>query len=394
MSRIRAAGGWLVAVVLVVVLVAVLVVGIGIAPGIGPDAGSGSGAPEADDTDDTTPTESGADADDGSDLGREETPTDVPGGELRIRYLDVGQADATVVEFPNGEAMLVDSGDWRDDGKRVLTALREQDVERIDHLVSTHAHADHIGGHEAVIDAYETEYDGIGAVYDSGVVHTSRTYERYLDAVERHDVTLYEVREGDAIDVGAASVEFHNPPADTAGEDLDGNGVALTVEYGDRTALFTGDAEAATEARMVEARGDALASDVYQVGHHGSATSSSDPLLATVDPKVAVISSARDSQYGHPHEEVLASFADRGIETYWTAVHGDVVVTTDGRELSVAPAEEFSTDPEDLREERPDADERRELADPTIDARAVPTPPPWTGATPAWSTGSSTARQP
>lgn len=96
-----------------------------------------------------------------------------------------------------------------------------------------------------------------------------------------------------------------------------------------------------------------------------------------------MISSDLDSQYGHPPEEVLAAFAEREVETYWTAVHGDVVVTTDGRELSAAPEAEFSTDPDDLGEERPDESEYRAVVDPTVDVRAAPTPPRWTGATPA-----------
>jgi competence protein ComEC len=87
---------------------------------------------------------------------------------------------------------------------------------------------------------------------------------------------------------------------------------------------------------------------VYQAGHHGSSSSSTAAFVDAVDPQVAIISSNRDSQYGHPHDEVLATFANRGIETYWTGVHGTVVVTTDGDDIDVTTAETFPPDPDEM----------------------------------------------
>lgn len=277
-----------------------------------------------------------------------------PAGEFELHHIDVGQADATLVIAPNGETMLVDSGDWRADGEQVLEYLEERDITRIDHLVATHGHADHIGGHAAIIDHFETEGDGIGAVYDSGVAHTSQTYENYLDAVESHDLTLYEVREGDHISLGeAVNVSVLNPPAGDSGTDLHDNSVTLSIEYGEVRYLTTGDAETDAESRLVEERKPALDSDIYQAGHHGSSTSSTEPFLAAVDPGVAVISSGFESQYGHPHDEVLRRFAALDIRTYWTGVHGDIVITSDGSTIAVEAEHDESTDPETLLDEKP-----------------------------------------
>ena len=293
----------------------------------------------------------------GGDEGEPTTP--VPEGEFQIHHIDVGQADATLLLAPNGETMLIDSGDWREDGETVLDYLDEHDIDRIDHLVSTHAHADHIGGHARIIETYETERDGIGAVYDSGVVHTSQTYENYLDAIERHDVDLFEVRAGDSVPFGeTVEATVLNPPEERSGSDLHENSVALAIEFGEFGYLTTGDAEQAVESRLIEEFSDDLDGDVYQAGHHGSSTSSSPAFLDEVTPEMAVISSAVDSQYGHPHDEVLQRFADRDVETYWTGVHGDIVVTTDGNNVSVETEHSATTDPAELLDRKTEATSR------------------------------------
>ncbi len=325
------------------------------------DGGDGDDGDELGDGGDTDDSDDTDDGDDHSNDGE----TERNAGTLEIHHIDVGQADATLLIEPSGETMLVDSGDWRDDGESVIAYLEEQGIDRVDHLVATHAHADHIGGHAAVIEHVETNGDGVGAVYDSGVVSTSQTYERYLDAVEEHDVKLLAVREGDAVDFGEAKIEFYNPPAEGPDDEdgLNDNSIVLTVTYGDVSYLTTGDAERAVESRLVERHGNDLEAEIYQAGHHGSSTSSSSALLDVVDPDVTVVSAPLESQYGHPHDEVLAAFGERGVETYWTGVHGHVVVTTDGESVAVQAErsgptngyvllEEFSSEEEATEETR------------------------------------------
>ncbi|WP_049921354.1 ComEC/Rec2 family competence protein [Halopiger djelfimassiliensis] len=321
----------------------------------------------------------------GIDVGSE--PADVEeaaAGSLEIHHIDVGQGDSTLVVTPGDETILIDTGDWRDDGAAVIDYLETHDIDRIDHLIATHAHADHIGGHAAVVEYLEEHGEGVGAAYDSGVPHTSATYENYLDAIEANDVQLFEVAAGDTLPLEDESVEATvlNPPEGDSGVGLDANSVTLAVDFGSFSYLTTGDAERTAEQRLVEEYGDALAADAYQAGHHGSSTSSTAPFLGTVAPDIAVVSSARESQYGHPHDEVLEAFAERDIETYWTGVHGDVVVSTDGETVSVSTERDGPTDPTTLLERKHEARETNPQSAlegppdrPPIDGAAVPTGP-------------------
>lgn len=274
---------------------------------------------------------------------------ETPGGELAIHHIDVGQGDATLLIAPNGETMLIDSGEYRDNGTEVLEYLDNHGIDRIDHLVTTHPHADHIGGHEAVIETYERERGGIGAVYDSGAMHTTKTYKEYLDAVERHDITLYQVGQEASIPFGDAvdTTVLHPPENATAGE-LNDESLVLRIEFGETAYLTTGDSEGVAESRLIEAYGDQLEADIYQAGHHGSSTSSSEEFIRMVDPDIAVVSSARDSPFNHPHASTLSRFGKLGIRTYWTGVHGDTVIRTDGATVSVDTGTDGPTEPSEL----------------------------------------------
>ena len=296
---------------------------------------------------------SAAPAEDGS------TPTPEPatpttGDTVAVHNINVGQSVSTLVVGPTGETMLIDTGHYNDDGEYVIDYLRRHDIERIDYLVTSHNDADHIGGNAAVIEYFETEADGVGAVYDPGIAASTATYGEYLDAIERHDVTLYETRAGDSIPFEGVETEVLGPPEPYIdGEDRNENSIVLRLSYGSTSFLYTGDAEEDAERRLVEEYGSGLESTVYKAGHHGSSSSTSDALLDAVDPEAAVVSSAYDSQYGHPHDEVLQAFSERSIPTYWTATHGNVVFVTNGEGVSIRTQADAPTDPLSIRDAAP-----------------------------------------
>lgn len=249
--------------------------------------------------------------------------------ELAVHYINAGQADATLLTFSDeGEdfAILLDAGNWN--ANDVVRYLHGQQIKHLDVVVGTHPHADHIGQIDKIIEQMEVD-----EVWLSGDTANSKVFNRLLDTIERDDIGYYEPRAGDVFDVGPMEIEVFNP-TELTGNVHEGS-VSMKMVYGDISFLFTGDAEAKTEQKMVDSGVD-LKANFLQLGHHGSKTSTTTSFLEAVDPEVAIISAGKDSQYGHPNEEVVSRVADKGIEIYETSVQGSIVVVTDGKTYTIA----------------------------------------------------------
>ncbi|WP_439028583.1 MBL fold metallo-hydrolase [Haloarchaeobius sp. DT45] len=297
----------------------------------------------------TTPPEKGPRAD----VTAVQSPA-TANGTLGVHFINVGQSTSVLLVAPSNETMLIDTGDWRNRGVYVLEYLEAQGITRIDHLVTSHADADHIGGHAVVIETFETQYDGVGAIYDPGLAASSNTFARYLDAVEKHEVPLYRASAGDSIPFEGVDVSVVAPPEGyIANEVRNENSLSLRVQHGGISFLFTGDGEEALEGYLVANQRDQLDVTVLKLGHHGSQTSSSAALLDAASPTVAIISSAYDSQYGHPHQTVLQRLADRSVPAYWTATHGSIELVTDGQTLTIATQRQAPTEPTAIRDGAP-----------------------------------------
>jgi competence protein ComEC len=269
---------------------------------------------------------------------------------LEVHFINVGQGSSTLLVGPTNETMLIDSGDWRSDGEEIIEYLEGENITHIDYLITSHADADHIGGHAAIINHFETEANGVGAVYDPGIAASTQTYESYLDAIEEHDVELYRTQAGDQIPFEGASVDVLAPPANHLVDgDRNENSLVLRVAHGNASFLFPGDAAERGEQYLVDTYGDSLNSTVLQAGHHGSRSSSSADFLDATTPSVTVISSGYDSQYGHPHEEVLQRLADREIPTLWTATHGTVTLVSNETHVTMFAQARAITEPQELR---------------------------------------------
>lgn len=246
-------------------------------------------------------------------------------GILEVHYIDVDQGDATLVMGP-GVTILIDAG--RHDRNDVVPYLRSVGVKSIDLLVGTHPHSDHIGQFPQVLEAFPVK-----EVWLSGDVHTSRTFERAIDAILNSGAGYHEPRAGERVKLGDIEIEVVHPERVTG--DFNNGSIGLRLAYGDVAFLFTGDAEAESEAEMI-ARGHNLKANVLHVGHHGSSTSSSEAFLRKVQPEIAVYSAGVGNSYGHPHREIVERYRQLGIPLYGTDAYGTIRVKTDGRTFEVS----------------------------------------------------------
>ncbi len=254
-------------------------------------------------------------------------PAPVSGAELVVRVLDVGQGDAMLLTHPE-VTVLIDTG--RFDRSDVVPLLRDLGVSRIDLLVVSHPHADHIGQFDRVMAAFDVD-----EVWWSGATTTTRTFERAVAALEVSDARYEEPRAGQTTTIGPLGIEILHPAAGDSLRDLNDSSLALRITYGAFRLVTTGDLERAGEARMLARFPDALAADVLRLGHHGSSTSNTPGLIAAVAPSVAIFSAGVDNRYGHPHDEVVARVISAGIALYGTATNGTVTVVTDGTTFDV-----------------------------------------------------------
>ena len=256
-------------------------------------------------------------------------PAFAENGTLKIVFIDVEQGDSALIIFPNEKTMLMDGGE-RNQDQTVLSILQEHGVTRIDVMVATHPHADHIGGLIGVIENVD-----VGQVMDSGQLHTTRTFEDLLDAINTAQIPLFSVHEGDSLNLDpAVELEVLNPPAalpEGIDDELNNNSVVIKLTYGEFTALFTGDMEEYSEQRLHATNRETLDADVLKAGHHGSRTSSTDAFLHAVSPEVVIISAGADNTYGHPHQEVLDRIDAAGVQhVLRTDVDGAIILTANG----------------------------------------------------------------
>lgn len=243
---------------------------------------------------------------------------------LRVDFLNVGQADCALLST-NGHYMVIDGGN-NGDADRILSYLEERGVEKLDAVVGTHPHEDHIGSLDAIINHFDVD-----AVYMPKIMHTSKTFEDVLDAVANKGLKIKSPDPGDTIDFNGLEIEVLGPQREY--KDFNNNSIVLKVNAGETAFLFTGDAEETAEKDILQAGYD-LQADVLKVGHHGSSTSSSQAFLQAVKPKYAVISVGVGNSYHHPEEEALQRLQSIGAEIYRTDLQGNIVCTTDGKNIA------------------------------------------------------------
>jgi competence protein ComEC len=330
-------------------------------------------------------------------------PPPASGKELRVHVLDVGQGDSILILSPEGKTVLIDAGDEKN-GKKVVEALRANGVQQLDYFIATHTHPDHIGGAaevfgnfkvgtvlhndfpppEAVAKEETPAATGKGADKKQGKkqaappprnagrqgkvleLPTVKAYNSFKSAVEQTGAKFEKAELEQKIDLGGGAILTVLAPippfftkeqiaSSRTGNESNANSIVVRLDYGDFSMLFTGDAEAQTEDRLVNKETN-LAATILKVAHHGSKYATSENFLKRVfradDPqsKAAIISMSEFNRYGHPHQDVLTRLKAAGVkQIYRTDLQGEITITTtgkvkDGKLYEVKAAKETKSD--------------------------------------------------
>lgn len=256
------------------------------------------------------------------------TVTKDPLEEIKIHFIDVGQADSILIELPNNIEILIDAGN-KDDAYTIINYINNLGIDHIEHFILTHFHEDHIGSAPDIIHAFYVD-----KVYTPETIADTDIYEATMAAIEDEDMEIIRAKGGKSIiDTASLAFEFLGPNSIYYSE-ANEYSLVTKLTYGDTSFLFMGDAESVSELEMV--RGDYdLDVDLLKVGHHGGETSSSQIFLNEVTPAYAVISVGAFNNYGHPHEKTLNRLNAIGAKIYRTDIQGTVVATSDGSNITI-----------------------------------------------------------
>lgn len=247
-----------------------------------------------------------------------------------VSFIDVGQGDSELI-MSRGHSVLIDAGE-AENGAKVVSFLKLHGVEKLDYVVATHPHSDHIGGLKTVLSQFDVDHFIMSDLSDE-LVPSSVMFEDLLDLIELKDIDLIISEPGQCFDIGDAKLNVIGPVSQY--DDLNNSSVVLRLEHQKNSFLFMGDAGKESENDLLKSD-VSLRSDVIKIGHHGSSSSSGEDFIKKVFPEYAVISCGAGNDYGHPAKSTINTVSGIADVIYRTDLKGSVIFRSDGKNLFVS----------------------------------------------------------
>lgn len=254
---------------------------------------------------------------------------------IRVKFIDVGQADSCLIVTSNKDAILIDAGESKG-AEEIIPELQEEGITDIDLMILSHPHADHIGGAETLLNTYD-----VNEVVMCSYPATSKMFNSLLDTLDTKNILTTQAKIGLTYDIDGVKIEVL--AVDTVEKDNNNSSIVCKVSYGDIDILFTGDCEEQSEKVFLDYDCD-FEAEILKVGHHGSETSTSEKFLQVVNPSLCIISVGVGNKYNHPSERILSLFKNNGITYYRTDEIGTIELDIDGKNIISNFTDNFETE--------------------------------------------------
>lgn len=251
---------------------------------------------------------------------------------MKVHFLDAGQGDSILVQS-EGENLLIDAG-TNEDEEMVVSYLKEQGVERLDYVIATHPHIDHIGGMDAVIETFP-----VGTCFLPEETYDTESFQEVLTALDEMDVKIRHPEFMENYEIGSGRFVFITPDSGRQYEDINDSSLGIRLTNGTHSFLLCGDISRRIEAEILDS-GISIQSDVMKLNHHGSRDANSWKFLKAASPSFIVITCGTRNEFGHPNEKVMKRVEKLGAGVFRTDLQGTVVFESDGKTLKCSTGPE------------------------------------------------------
>lgn len=260
-------------------------------------------------------------------LNSKDDSSQIQSNKMLVHYIDVGQGDCILIQV-NNKNLLIDSGP-KSDKKKLFNYLNSLNLKKLDYVIATHPHEDHIGNMANVINSYR-----INAFYAPKIQSNTKTFENMVDALKSKKLKINVIKRGiDSINLGTDTRVTIFSPTKNDYENLNNYSPVMKIEYGKTSFLFTGDAQNDIEEEILS-NNDDISADILKIGHHGSSTSTSDNFLKKVNPSIGVISVGEGNVYNHPNDDILERLKKNKVTIYRTDTNGTIILSSDGKSIT------------------------------------------------------------